>query len=70
MSYNAENMSGICGNDCTDEQANNFAEYLINQGWELHLYLEEHASHEQYYAHRDGEEMTETEWAEALADYE
>lgn len=58
--YNSENMSGLLGCYCTDEDAEKFAECLLDDGWEL---VEIDG---QFHAYRDGEEMTEREWHRAL----
>lgn len=83
-SYNTDNMAGFLGSDCTDEDAEQFASYLENNGWTLFLGHEapetDHDNYEvlglganSYRAFRqvgDGEwqEMDENEWQEALAE--
>lgn len=37
MEFNRDNMSHLLGSDCTDWEADNFAQYLQNKGWELLL---------------------------------
>lgn len=60
--YNADNMYRFLGPDGTDDDAQRFAAYLIVAGWELTL------EDEQYVAHKDGDEMTEQEWQDAMND--
>lgn len=62
--YNADNMSLFLGNDVSDREAEQFAIFLENRGWELVL-----NSDGQYVAYRDGEEMTESEWQAELDAY-
>lgn len=61
MTYTAENMSRLLGSAADDHDAEQFATYLIAQGWEL---LEN--SDGQLEAWRDDEAMTEAEWQAAL----
>ena len=63
MTYAADNMSRLIGNLSTDADAERFASYLAAQGWEL-----EEASDGQIEAFRGGEEMTEQQWQEELAE--
>ena len=51
--YNADTMHSFLGSEGTDEQAQIFARYLLNHGWEL-------------VENVDGEEMTELEWQATL----
>lgn len=37
MEFNRDNMSHLLGSGCTDWEADNFAQYLQNKGWELSL---------------------------------
>ena len=60
--YNADNMYRFLGQDGTDSDAQRFAEYLIDNGWEL---VENDG---QYEAYKNDEGMTEQEWLDALAD--
>lgn len=60
MEYTADNMSRFIGPDGTDEDAQKIGEYLGTHGWEL---VEIDG---QFVAYRNGEEMTEYEWQEAL----
>ena len=63
MTYTADNMSNMLGNEATNEDAERFAAYLIAQGWEL---LEN--SDGQMEAWRDDQEMGEQEWQAALGE--
>lgn len=60
MEFTAETMSRLLGNMATDADAKQFAAYLRNTGWELEMI------EEQICASRDGEDMTEDEWLQAL----
>lgn len=60
--YNTDNMQQFLGSEGTDEQAQIFAMYLLNHGWEL----VENADGLYSAYHADGEEMTEDEWQAAL----
>ena len=61
--YTAENMSRMLGNEATDTDAERFAAYLLEQGWQLY------EDDGQIFASRNGKAMTEQEWQEAIADY-
>ena len=60
MSYTADNMSRFLGPDATDHDAQRMGEWLEEQGWELTIVDGE------FHAYRNGEEMTEQEWQDAL----
>lgn len=60
--YNADNMQLFLGSESTDDQARNFAEYLLKSGWEL----VKNSDGQMVAYHEDGHEMTEQEWQEAL----
>lgn len=62
MTYTADNMSRLLGNEATNEDAERFAAHLTARGWEL---VEN--SDGQVEAYRDDEAMTEQEWQEELA---
>ena len=63
MTYTADNMTRLLGNLANDDDTERFASYLLSKGWEL-----EEDSEGQVVAFKEGEEMTEQEWQEALAD--
>ena len=58
--YTSENMSSFLGCYCTDEDAEKFAKYLLDDGWEL---VEIDG---QFHAFKDEEEMAECQWYRAL----
>ena len=58
--YNADNMSRFLGNLATDEDAQLMGEYLESQGWEMSI------EDGEYHAFKNGQEMTEQEWHDAL----
>lgn len=60
--YNTDNMQQFLGSEGTDEQAQIFAMYLLNHGWEL---VEKSDGLYRAY-HTDGKEMTEMEWQDTL----
>lgn len=62
MTYTADNMSRLLGNEATNEDVERFAAHLTARGWEL---VEN--SDGQVEAYRDDEAMTEQEWQEELA---
>lgn len=64
MSYNADNMSLFLGSDVTDTEADAFAQFLENRGWDLLM-----DGDGLYRAYRDGEEMTESEWQAEMNAY-
>ena len=61
MHIAAVNMINLLGPDADDEDAEIFADYLTSHGWELFERMDGQIS-----AERNGEEMSEEEWAEAL----
>ena len=58
--YTADNMMRFLGPDATDADAQRMGEFLEAQGWELTLRDGE------YVAYRNDDEMTESEWHDAL----
>ena len=62
MEFTAENMRDLLGTDAGDCDAELFAGYLIRTGWSL-----DEGEDGQVRAEKNGEEMTETEWLDALA---
>lgn len=62
--YNADNMLRFLGPDATNVEAREFAEHLLDQNWDL---LKDDDG--QYHAYRNGEEMTEQEWHDALKNF-
>ena len=62
MTYTAENMIDMLGNEATDEDAEKFAAYLISHGWDLS------EVDGQSKASKDDEYMTEEEWLKALGE--
>lgn len=61
MDITAANMINLLGPDADDQDAEYFADYLTSHGWELF-----EREDGQINACRNGEVMTEEEWAEAL----
>lgn len=60
--YDAHNMYPFLGSEAQDNDAQEFASFLLARGWELALDSEGY-----FRAYRDGAEMTEQEWQDELA---
>ena len=60
MMFTTDNMARFLGSEATDEDAYRMGSYLEEQGWELITIDGE------YHAYKDGREMTEIEWHDAL----
>lgn len=59
--FNQNTMSLLLGT-CTYDEANKFAKYLISEGYILEIFPGE----DQFRAFKNGVEITEFEWLEAL----
>ena len=62
MEFTAENMRDMLGAEGGNCDAELFSDYLIRNGWTLAA-----GEDGQVRATKNGEEMTETEWLDALA---
>lgn len=62
MEFTASNMRDLLGTEGFDRDAEVFADYLIRNGWSL-----DEGDDGQVRASKDGEDMTEIEWLDALA---
>ena len=60
MTYTAENMIDLLGNEASDEDAEKFAAYLIKNGWDLN------EVDGQIKPSKNDEYMTEEEWAKTI----
>ena len=64
MTYDTSTMRRFLGDEATDRECEQYAAFLLSKGWDLVETVDGEPA-----AERDGERMSEEQWAESLREF-